>query len=87
MQLIKNQILFKPFPSHEISESGLFIPENAREVSDRGIIEEVGNGSKERPMKLKKGDIAHRVHLWGEPVQINGETYYMMDEKAILALE
>jgi len=84
---IKNQILFKPLLSSETTEGGLFVPENARDVNDKGIVVKVGDGTKERPMLLKEGTIAHRVHLWGEPLIIDGELFYMMDEKAIIATE
>lgn len=87
MQTVGNQILFKPFPSDEISESGLIIPENARAISDRGMIAQVGFGSPNRPMKLKEGQTAHRVHQWGEPVLVNNELHFIMDAKAIIAVE
>jgi chaperonin GroES len=84
---INNNILFKPFRGDEITEGGIVIPENAREESDKGIIVAVGNGTKIRPMKLKAGAVGFRVHKWGEPIDINGERHYLMDDKAILALE
>lgn len=87
MQTIGNQILFKPLPSDEITESGLFVPENARAISDKGVIMQVGNGSSKRPMKLKQGQTAYRVYQWGEPVFLNNELHFIMDEKAIIAVE
>lgn len=87
MQTIGNQILFKPFPSDEVTESGFFVPENAREISDKGIIVQVGKGSPKRPMKLREGQTAYRVHQWGEAVFINNELHFIMDEKAIIASE
>lgn len=84
---IKNQIIFKPLPSAETTETGLFVPENVREVNDKGVVIKVGAGTKERPMRLKEWDVVHRVHLWGEPIMLDGETFYMMDEKAIIAIE
>ena len=82
-----NQILFKPFPSDEISASGLLIPETAREISNRGLIVEVGNGTAKRPMLLKKGTVAHRVKDWGQEVMINNELHFIMDDRAIIAIE
>lgn len=87
MQTVGSQILFKPFPSDEISESGLIVPENARAISDKGIIVQVGKGSPKRPMKLKEGQTAYRVHKWGEAVFVNNELHFIMDEKAIIAAE
>jgi len=87
MQTIGNQILFKPLPPDEVTEYGLFVPENARAISDKGTIAQVGAGSKKRPMKLKEGQVAYRVHQWGEPVYVNNELHFIMDEKAIIAVE
>lgn len=87
MQPVRNQILFKPLPADEISLQGLFIPENAREVNNKGVIVKVGKGLPKRPMKLKEGDVCYRVKDWGEPLIANGELYFLMDENAILAKE
>jgi co-chaperonin GroES (HSP10) len=37
-------------------------------------------------MTLKPGDIGYRVKGWGEPFELNGETYYIMDASAVIAL-
>lgn len=87
MKPIKNQIVFKPFLVNEKTEGGLFVPESFRTDSDRGTIVAVGKGTKDRPMKLKKGDIAYRVHKWGTLVQEKGENFYLMEDSAILATE
>lgn len=86
-QLLHNQILFKPLPSEEKTDSGLFVPENAIAVSNKGIIAQVANGTKKRPMKLKEGQVAYRVKDWGNDIMINNELYFLMDENAILATE
>lgn len=82
-----SQILFKPLPSEEYSEAGLLIPETAREVNNKGTIVAVGNGTKKNPMRLKVGMVAHRVKDWGEPIIKDNELYFLMDERAIIAIE
>lgn len=83
---IRNNILFKPFLGDEISEGGIIVPDNVRGESDKGIIIAVGNGTKIRPMERKENEIAFRVHKWGEPIEENGETFYIMEDSAIIAL-
>ena len=85
MQPIRNQVLVKPFPSDEISEGGIFVPESARTVSNKVQIVKVGNGTKEKPMNLKPGETGFRVKDWGLEVLIEGEKHYLMDSDAILA--
>jgi co-chaperonin GroES (HSP10) len=82
MKLTGNKILFKPYPSPEFSLAGLFIPLNAREVNNKGTIVAVGPKVK----GLKEGDVVFRVKDWSEDsLIIEGETHYIMDDKAILA--
>lgn len=87
MQLVKNQILFKPFPSEEKTLSGLFVPETAREINNKGTIAIVGNGTIKKPMKLKVGQTAFRVKDWGEGIIVDNELYFIMEQDAILAIE
>lgn len=84
---VKSQIVFKPLPSSEKTDSGLFIPETARQISNKGIIVSVGNGTTKRPMRLKEGMTAYRVASWGEGFVIDGEIYFLMEQDAILAIE
>jgi len=83
---IKNKILFKPFLIDDKTEGGIIVPDSFRSESDKGVIVSVGNGTKIKPMKLKEGSIAFRVHGWGELIYENGEKYYMMEDSAIIAL-
>lgn len=83
MKPIKTKILFKPFKGGEQTEAGLFIPESARQLLNKGEIVEVG----ESVTKVKKGDIGFRVKDWGEEFIIGGEQHFLMEQDAILAVE
>ena len=87
MQPIKNKILFRPFIGEEKTEGGIVVPDAFRGLSDKGEIVAVGNGTKERPMKLKAGMIGYRVHEWGEEIIIDGVTHFIMEDKAILSTQ
>lgn len=86
MKPIRNQILFKPFPPEEKSLGGIFVPESARQVNNKGTIVSVGHGTKNRPMTLRPGMNAIRVKDWGEDVLVGGEVHYLMDMDSILAI-
>lgn len=86
MQPIRNQILVKPFPPNELTEGGLIVPDTAKKPSNKVTIVEVGNGTSVRPMRLKKGDVGFRVQGWGEEIIIKGESFFLMEDNAILAL-
>jgi chaperonin GroES len=87
MQPVRNIVLTKPFPPDEISEGGIFVPESARQESNKMRVIAVGNGTKERKMIFNPGDIVYRVKDWGTPVDIDGERYYLMDQNGIIAKE
>lgn len=87
IQPVLHNVLVKPFKGSEISEGGLFIPDSVRKPSNRVEIVAVGEGSPKRPMKLKAGSIGYRVKGWGDPIEIEGELYYIMNEAAIIALQ
>ena len=84
---IRTQVLVKPFPSDEISEFGIIVPESARKPSNKVKVMKVGNGTKDKPMKLKEGQTGYRVQDWGCDVLIDGELYFIMDQDAIIAIE
>jgi chaperonin GroES len=85
MQLLRNQILFKPNPHKGVTENGIFIPDSFKKESDRGTVAAVGPGTKKTPMRLKVGDECFRVYQWGTLVEKDGESLYLMDESAIIA--
>ena len=87
MQPVRNNILVKPFPPDEVSEGGIFVPESARQESNKLLVIAAGNGSRDRKMPFKKGDVVFRVKDWGEPIDIEGERHYIMDQNAIIAKE
>lgn len=87
MRLPRNQVLFRPLPSEEYTPNGLFVPENARSISNKGTIVSVGSGTKKTPMRLKEGLTVHRVKDWGEPIEVDGVLHFIMDERAIIAIE
>lgn len=86
IQPIRNQVIFKPLPGDEITEGGIFVPDNFRLESDKGTIVSVGKGTKNKPMYLKPNTVGYRVHKWGVKFEENGEIFYLMEDSAIIAL-
>ena len=87
MKPVRNNVLVKPFPPSEQSEGGIFVPLSVRKDNNRGTVVAVGNGTKDRPMQFKRGQIVYRVFEWGTPIEIQGEKHFLMDDSAILATE
>ena len=86
MQPIRNNILVKPCESDNISAGGIIVPESYKSDSNKVVVVKVGNGTKEKPMLLKEGQIGHRVKNWGTEILIEGEKHFLMEQEAIIAL-
>lgn len=84
---IRTNVLVKPYPPDDISEGGIFVPDSAKEPSNKVLVVEVGAGTKQKPMQLKKGQTGFRVKQWGEPILIDGELHFIMEQSAIIALQ
>lgn len=82
---IRNQVLVRAFKQDEQTTGGIIVPEHLRKDGSKVEIVAVGNGTADRPMRLKPGMIGFRVQDWGVQVEDNGETYYLMDDNAIIA--
>lgn len=87
IQPIRTNVLVKPLKGNNVTDGGLFIPDNCVKESNKVEIVAVGNGTKDKPMTLKSGQIGFRVKDWGTPVIENGELYYLMEQDAIIATD
>ena len=80
---IRKQLLFKPFPSNDTTDSGFFIPESCQKPSNKGTVISVGNMVK----NVRAGEVVYRTKDWGQIIEENGVTYYIMDEDSIKAID
>jgi chaperonin GroES len=85
MKPIRDFVLVKPCVADEITEGGLFIPENYRERSSKAEVVSVGNGTSKIKMEAKKDDIVFHIKGAGEPIIINDEMHYLIRQNDILA--
>ncbi len=86
IQPIRNNVLVKAFEADYESKGGILMPDSFKQESNKVEIIAVGNGLKNKPMLLKKGDIGFRVKEWGTPIEENGILYYLMEQDSIIAL-
>jgi len=85
MTPIRDLVLVKPFIADEITEGGLYIPENYRERSSKAQVVKVGNGTTKVKMEAKAGDVIFHIKGAGEPFVIDGEYYYLIRQNDILS--
>lgn len=87
---ILNNILIKPIEVEKQTQNGIFIPETAKEKSQKALVVEVGSGKFEHGQLQKpavnKGEIV-LFRMWsGEDITIEGVEHKFIKEEDILAI-
>lgn len=77
------RILLKPVEAEEKTKSGLYIPDSAKEKPLIAVVKAVGESNL---INVKVGDKVIYQNYGGNDVEIDNETYKIMDIKDILAV-
>ncbi|ABF46524.1 MULTISPECIES: co-chaperone GroES [Deinococcus] len=69
---------------------GLYVPDTAKEKSQRGKVVAVGNGKlldngTRVPLEVKEGDTVYFAKYGGTEVNLDGKNYSILNERDILA--
>ena len=83
---LSDRVLVEPVAAETKTESGIYIPETAKEKPQRGKVVAVGNGTKEHDMTVKIGDVVLYGKYSGTELKLEGNDYLMMREDDILAI-
>jgi len=83
---LADRVLVKPAPAEEKTESGIIIPDSAKEKPQRGEVLAIGSGTKEEEMVVKKGDTVLYGKYAGTELEWEGEKYLIMRQSDILAI-
>ncbi len=83
---IADRVLIEPLAAETQTASGIFIPDTAKEKSQKGTVIAVGNGTKEYAMTVKVGDVVLFEKFAGTELKLEGKDYLMMSEYKILAI-
>lgn len=88
-----DRVCIRPASPEEVSASGIIIPDTVKkERAERGIVVAVGpgkwneDGDELIPMTVKKGDEVLFEQSYRDPIEIDGEEYYIFSESSILAV-
>ena len=86
-----DRVVVLPQASEEVSASGIIIPDMVKkEKAERGTVIATGPGRLEKaqliPMSVKKGDEVLFEQTYRDPIEIEGEDYYIFSESSILAI-
>jgi chaperonin GroES len=83
---LADRVLVEPKEAETKTASGLFIPDNAKEKPQEGVVLAVGPGKKDEPMEVKVGDVVIYGKYSGTEVSVDGKDYLIMKQSDILAI-
>ena len=88
---LADRVLIEPAPAEEKTESGLYIPDNAKEKPMQGKVIAVGPGKKAAngkaiPMEIKVGDQVLYGKYSGTEVSVEGKDYLIVRESDVFAI-
>lgn len=86
-----DRVWIEPIEEAEITESGLYLPETAKERPQRGEVLAVGAGEvntkgERIAMDVKVGDTVLFAKYAGTEVKLGGETYKLLRQSDVLAI-
>lgn len=86
LQPLADRVLVKPSPAETKTASGIIIPETAQEKPQQGTVVAVGQGKKDEPLTVSKGDTVLYGKYGGTEITHEGEEYLIMRESDIYAI-
>ncbi len=87
---LSDRVLVQPAPAEEKTESGIIIPDSAKEKPQEGTVVAAGPGKVENgnkiDMSVSEGDKVLYGKYSGTEVSLDGEEYLIMRESDILGI-
>jgi chaperonin GroES len=86
-----DRVVIKPIPREEMTKSGIYLPDTAKEKPQEGTVLAVGPGrldedGKRLPLEVKAGDKVIYAKYAGTEVKMDDEELLIISEKDILAI-
>lgn len=83
---LADRVVLEPKEAETRTASGLYIPDNAKEKPQQGIIVAVGPGKKDEPMEVAVGDEILYGKFAGTEITIEDKKYLILKQSDILAI-
>lgn len=83
---LADRVLIEPLEAETTTASGIIIPDNAKEKPQKGKVIAIGNGTKDEPITVKKGETVLYGKYAGTELKLDGKDYLIMRESDILAI-
>ena len=83
---LADRVVIKAAEAEEKTKSGLYIPDNAKEKPQRGVVMAAGPGKKDEPTVVKVGDTVLYGKYAGTEITVDGKDLLIMRESDIFAI-
>jgi len=86
-----DRMVVKPTEQEEVTSSGIYLPETAKEKPQQGSVVSVGPGARDEDgdriaMDVKVGDIVMYAKYSGTTIKLGGTEYLILKESDVLAI-
>lgn len=86
-----DRLVVEPTEQQEVTASGIFLPETAKEKPQEGTVIAAGPGSRKEngernTMEVKVGDKVLYAKYSGTNIKLNGKEYLILKETDVLAI-
>ena len=86
-----DRMVVKPTEQEEVTSSGIYLPETAKEKPQQGSVISVGPGARDEDgeriaMDVKVGDIVMYARYSGTTIKLSGTEYLILKESDVLAI-
>lgn len=86
-----DNVLVRPLDAEVKTNSGIYLPENAKEKPTKGKVMALGTGGHDEKgnkieFVVKVGDIVYYKKWGGNEIKINNEEWQILEQKDILAI-
>jgi len=83
-KILAGKILVETREAEEKTQSGIIIPDSAKEKPQEGTVVLVGADKKDEPMEIKVGDVVFYGKYSGTELDIEGKDYLLMSQTDVL---
>ena len=88
---VGDRVVVRPAAKEEVTESGIVIPDTAKEKPQEGVVVAIGSGKllengDRTPLEINEGDRVLCAKYGGTEFKLDGEEYLVLRESDVLAI-
>lgn len=80
------RVVIQPIDEESRTDSGLYIPDTAKEKPQTGVVVAIGEGTEEISITVKVGEKVLFPKYTGTEIKLGNEEYIIMDYEKVLAV-